>query len=422
MSMNICVRVALAALLLVPAWVQGQLLPSAPPESVGMSSGRLGRIGQMVNRRIKEGDLVGAVTMVAREGKLVHLETFGHADLEAGKPMRPDTVFRIYSMTKPITSVAALMLFEEGRFQLSDPIHLYLPQFKDVKVYSDNGEPVKAKRPITVRDLLTHRSGLTYGIFGSSAVDRMYRDAALLRGDGGLAGFVDRLALLPLLHQPGERWNYSVSTDVLGRLVEVASGQTLDEFFRERIFDPLKMRETGFHVPEGSRDRFAVAYEWKAPGARTIADHPDRSRFARPATFFSGGGGLVSTIGDYACFAQMLLNGGEFGGVRLLSPKTVSLMTRDHTADAVMTAEGVQVGAGAAFGLGVRVVTDVARTQRLGSEGMYGWSGIASTSFFADPKEQLVGIIMSQKLPTDGRLSADFQTAVYQAIIDLNER
>jgi CubicO group peptidase (beta-lactamase class C family) len=409
-------------MLLVPAWVQGQSLSSAPPESVGISQERLGRIGQMVNRKIKEGNVVGAVTLVARKGKLVHLESFGHADIEAGKAMSKDTIFRIYSMTKPVTSVATLMLHEEGRFQLNDPIHLYLPQFKDVKVFAEGGEPVKAKRPITVRDLLTHRSGLTYGVFGSTAVDRMYRDAALLNGNGTLSGFIDKLALLPLLHQPSERWNYSVSTDVLGRLVEVASGQTLDEFFRQRIFVPLKMRETGFHVPEGSRDRFAVTYEWKTPGARTIADHPDRSRFAKPATFFSGGAGLVSTIGDYLRFAQMLLNRGELDGVRLLSPQTVSLMTQDHTADAITPTEGVQLGAGAAFGLGVRVVTDVARTQRLGTEGMYGWSGMASTNFFVDPKEQLVGIIMSQKLPTDGRLSAEFQTAVYQAIIESNER
>jgi CubicO group peptidase (beta-lactamase class C family) len=413
---------AAVALLLVPTWATPQWLPSAPPESVGISPERLARIGQTIDRKVKEGSVVGAVTVVARKGKLVHLETFGLADAEAGKPMRKDTIFRIYSMTKPITSVAALMLYEEGRFQLGDPVHLYLPQFKNVKVYSETGEPVAPRRAMTVRDLLSHRSGLTYGVFGSTAVDRMYREANLLSGRGTLADFVDRLALLPLLHHPGERWTYSVSTDVLGRLVEVLSGQPLDEFFRRRILEPLGMRETGFHVPEGSKDRLAVTYEWSAKGVRTIADHPDRSRFTKPATFFSGGGGLVSTSSDYLRFAQMLLNGGELDGVRLLSPKTVSLMTRDHAADATAPADGVQYGNGAGFGLGVRVMTDMARAQRIGTEGTYGWGGLASTNFIVDPKEQMVAIIMSQKLPTDGRLSAEFQTAVYQAIVDSNDR
>ncbi len=404
-----------------PVYGQATSNPKPRPESVGLSSERLGRINQMVEQKIKDGKLAGAITLVARRGKVVHFEAFGKADVEAGKPLKSDAIFRIYSMTKPLTTVAAMMLYEEGKFQLNDPLFWYLPEFKDVKVYGANGDLIAPKRPITVRDLMSHTSGLTYGAFGNTPVDMQYRAASLLDGKSSLADFVKKLSGLPLLYQPGERWNYSVSTDVLGRLVEVLSGGTLDEFMRQRIFKPLGMNDTGFDVPAGKIDRFTVNYQWDNTGKYVIADHPSKSRYGQPATFYSGGGGLVSTTNDYLRFCLMMLNGGTLNGVRLLSPKSVQLMTMDHTAKAQKPNIGVVLGDGSGFGLGFRVITDPAANQRIGSVGTYDWSGMASTAFFIDPKEHLIGIIMTQKLPTDLRLMDEFRTIVYQAIVESND-
>jgi len=408
----------------------GQQRASDKPESVGLSSERLQRIDQLIERKIGEGKLVGAVTLVARRGKLVHLAAAGHSDLEAGKPLRSDAIFRIYSMSKPVTTVAAMMLYEEGKFQLDDPVAMYLPEFKDVQVYGEGGTLVKPKSPMTVRHLMSHTSGLTYGFFGNTPVDRQYRAANLLAGDITLAEFTPRLAKLPLLFHPGEQWNYGVSTDVLGRLVEVWSGLTLEEFLRRRIFEPLGMRDTGFDVPAAKLDRFTVNYQWgmnplaigEAAGKRAVGDHPSKSRYASPAKFFSGGGGLVSTAQDYLRFCQMLLGGGALDGVRLLSPKTVQLMTSDHTKHARLPQVGVTLGGGAGFGLGFKVITDTADNQRIGSVGTFDWSGAASTSFFIDPQEQVVAILMTQKMPFDTRLTAEFRTAVYQAIVESQGR
>lgn len=409
---------------LVP--VYGQTAATVKPETVGLSSERLGRIQQLVERKLKEDKAVGVITLVARRGKLVHFAVAGQADAEAGKPLKSDAIFRIYSMTKPITTLAAMLLYEEGKFQLDDPLFQYLPEFKDVQVYGENGALVKPKRPISVRDLMSHTSGFTYGFFSDTPVDKQYRAANLLAGELTLAEFTKKLSTLPLLFHPGEQWQYGVSTDVLGRLVEVLSGSKLDEFFRQRIFKPLGMNDTGFDVPAHKLERFTVNYQWgmsplalgDATGKRVIADHPSKSRYARPATFFSGGGGLVSTAHDYLRFCQMLLNGGTLDGVRLLSPKSVQLMTLDHTAHAQKPTAGVRLASGAGFGLGFQVVTNAADYQRLGSVGTYDWSGAASTSFFIDPKEQLIGIMMTQKMPTDLRLMVEFRTAVYQAIVE----
>jgi CubicO group peptidase (beta-lactamase class C family) len=357
--------------------------------------------------------------MVARRGKLVHFEAFGKADVEADKPMRKDAIFRIYSMTKPITTVAAMMLYEEGKFQLGDSLSDYLPQFAAVEVYRDGGNE-SPHRPITVRDLLTHRSGLTYGLFSGTPVDKLYRESNVLDSSGTLKDMVDKLAAIPLLNQPGQKWHYSVSTDVLGYLVEVLSGQPLDEFFQQRIFDPLAMTDTGFYVPMGKKDRFPVNYVWNGEGERRVADHPATSRYLKKPTFHSGGGGLVSTTVDYMRFCQMLLSGGQLDGVRLLSPKTVEIMTMNHLDDAQTPNGGVTLGNGAGFGLGFRVVTDVPRNERTVSTGTYGWGGMASTMFFIDPHEELIGIIMSQKLPTYLRIRDEFQAAVYQSITELS--
>ena len=318
MRIATCCFCCLFILLASPA-VPAQPLPLAEPGAVGMSRDRLERIGQMVHRQFAEDKLVAAVTMVARRGKLVHFEAFGKADVEADKPMRKDAIFRIYSMTKPITTVAAMMLYEEGKFQLGDSLSDYLPQFAAVEVYRDGGNE-SPHRPITVRDLLTHRSGLTYGLFSGTPVDKLYRESNVLDSSGTLKDMVDKLAAIPLLNQPGQKWHYSVSTDVLGYLVEVLSGQPLDEFFQQRIFDPLAMTDTGFYVPMGKKDRFPVNYVWNGEGERRVADHPATSRYLKKPTFHSGGGGLVSTTVDYMRFCQMLLSGGQLDGVRLLSP------------------------------------------------------------------------------------------------------
>lgn len=411
-------------------YVYAQRPATDKPEAVGMSSERLQRINQLIARRIKEEKIVGALTVVARRGKLVHFATTGHADLEANKPLRGDAIFRIYSMSKPITTVAAMMLYEEGRFQIDDPVAMYLPEFKDVQVYGEGGALVKPKSPMTIRHLMAHTSGLTYGFFGNTTVDQQYRAANLLGSDSTLAEFTPKLAKLPLLFHPGEQWNYGVNTDVLGRLIEVWSGLTLDEFLRQRIFKPLGMHDTGFDVPAAKIERFTTNYQWganplalgEAAGKRTVGDHPSKSRYASPAKFFSGGGGLVSTAQDYLRFCQMLLNGGTLDGVRLLSPKTVQLMTSEHTKHARLPQSGVTLGDGAAFGLGFRVITDTADNQRIGSVGTFDWSGAASTSFFIDPQEQLIGILMTQKMPFDNRLTTEFRTAVYQAIIESQHR
>jgi CubicO group peptidase (beta-lactamase class C family) len=396
------------------------------PESVGVSSERLQRINQLIERKISEDKVVGAITLVARRGKVVHLAAAGKADVEASKALKPDAIFRIYSMTKPITTVAAMMLYEEGKYQIDDPVAMYLPEFKDVQVYGEGGALVKPKSPMTIRHLMAHTSGLTYGFFGNTDVDKQYRAANLMGGEITLAEFTQKLAKLPLLFHPGEQWNYGVNTDVLGRLVEVWSGLTLDEFFRQRIFKPLGMNDTGFDVPANKIERFTTNYQWGANplaltesgGKRIVGDHPSKSRYARPAKFYSGGGGLVSTAQDYLRFCQMMLNGGALDGVRLLSPKSVQLMTSEHTKHARMPQGSVALGRGSAFGLGFQVITDTAENQRIGSVGTFDWAGAASTSFFIDPKEQLIGILMTQKMPTDFRLMVEFRTMVYQAIVE----
>jgi len=398
----------------------------APVESVGLSAERLERIEAVMRPYVEQGLVAGLMTAVARRGRLVHFESYGYRDLEAEKPMEHETIFRIYSMTKPVTSVAVLMLYEEGRFLLTDPVARYIPAFEGLQVYDaaapDGSKRARLSRPVTIRDLLTHTSGLTYG-FGQTPVDTLYREAELLykRDDRGVSirhGTMDdmvmKLSRIPLLHQPGTRWQYSVSFDVLGHLVEVVSGQTLDVFFQERIFDPLGMPDTGFEVPPEKMDRFAVNYTIGGNGRLEILDAGSTSIFAAPVEFFSGGGGLVSTMTDYLRFAQMLLNGGVLGGTRLLSPKTVELMTSNHLKPGDETTRP-----GYGYGLGVAVLTNVARTQSLGSKGNYGWAGFANTYFFIDREEELIGMVWSQHFPwRKYPIAAQFKVAVYQAIVD----
>jgi CubicO group peptidase (beta-lactamase class C family) len=402
----------------------------ATPESVGISTERLGRLHRGMQTLIDRKEAGGLVTLVARDGKIVDVHTNGFQDVESKTPMRENTIFRIASMSKPITSVAIMMLYEEGKLRLNDPVSRFIPAFKQQRVANEKGEMENARRGITIRDLLTHRSGLSYGFLNAAAVGNAYRTNGVVDGltttDMTTEQGIDKLAAQPLMSQPGAAWNYSLSTDVLGRVVEVASGQPFDVFLRERIFKPLGMVDTDFVVPDAKWSRLATVYSPDtASGIRPMKDpesfgntHMSPIAYYKPGKkYFSGGAGLTSTIRDYSRFALMLSGGGAVEGVRLLSPKSVELMSASHTQD--LTTPGLLLGPGVGFGLGFSVVTDLAATQSLGSEGMYGWSGIYGTNFWVDPKEHLVAIVMVQKYPNP-TVSAAFQPLVYQALTKMN--
>ena len=405
-----------------------QDLPTAKPEAVGLSSERLERIAITVQRNIDDKHIAGAVTMVVRHGHVAWFKAQGMADREAAKTMRPDAMFRICSMTKPITSVAVMMLYEEGRFLLSDPVSKYLPEFKNMQVLVKpaSGKPytIPATNEITIRDLLRHTSGITY--HWNADLGPMYKDANVAHGllpyDGTIEDSTKRLASLPLLFNPGEKWEYGIGVDVLGRLVEVVSGKPLDEFFRTRIFDPLGMKDTYFYPPDNKLDRLATAYTYYddkglnrfpdtpiTEGAFTYsADYPVRG----PRKLFSGGAGLVSTATDYARFCQMLLESGKVGSTRLLSRKSVELMSADQLGK-------ISSGEGFGFGLGFGIQGVQAPLPELGSVGEYNWGGFFYTEFSIDPKEQMIVIFMAQLHPT-GNLTLNRQVneLAYQAIND----
>jgi CubicO group peptidase (beta-lactamase class C family) len=426
---------ALALLLLaLPLLANG--LPTAKPEEVGMSAERLERLTDYMEEKIAEGVAPGALAMIARRGKVVYSHEWGLADREQGVPMAPDTIFRIYSMTKPITSVAVMMLYEEGRFALGDPLARHLPEFAEMKVMeqvesSTSGESEwttrETKRPITIRDLLRHTAGLTYGVFGNTPVDQQYRQAGLLLDDRTLAEFSASIGELPLLYEPGSTWHYSVATDIMGRLVEVVSGMPFDEFVAQRITEPLGMVDTAFWVPEPKRDRLAQLYSpagtaegaeaWLRPSASTelvVAPASTSRNFVRRPPMPSGGGGMVSTAADYMRFCLMMLHGGELDGVRLLSPKTVELMSTDHLGEIPMGLGRRGYG----FGLGFAVATDLGEIGELTSEGEYNWGGAAGTAFWIDPEEELIGVYMVQIIPHRTSLGGDFKRLTYQAIVE----
>lgn len=396
----------------------GAELPRAAPESVGLSAARLARITQAMKDDVASGQLAGALAVVARKGKIAYWETVGMADRETGRALRDDDIFRIYSMTKPIVGVGLMMLYEEGKFRLNDPVKRHLPEMAGVKVLID-GERRKPKREMTVQDLMRHTAGLTYGLFGNSPVDKLYTEAGVLAGNRSIAEFVTKLGKLPLKHEPGATWDYSVAVDVQGRLIEVLSGMDLDKYLEERIFKPLDMRDTAFRVPPEKKKRLAQLYLRAGDKQSIRAAPPGRSAgyFDYESKWFSGGGGLTSTARDYLRFAQMLLNGGKLDDARLLSRKTVELMTRNHV-------EGLKVGspilrAGYGFGLDFAVHVDPTKSGLNGSVGEYNWEGLAGTLFWVDPAEQMVGLYMIQMLPPrlgDHRLK--FKRLAYQAIAD----
>jgi CubicO group peptidase (beta-lactamase class C family) len=412
------------------------------PESVGMSSARLKRLDEVMTRRYVDGGyLPGILTYVYRRGELIHTGMAGRMDIERGRTMREDAIFRIYSMSKPITAVALMMLVEEGLIGLDDAVHTHIPAWADLGVYA-SGMPAAVieapagylttpvQRPMKVIDLATHTSGLTYGFMMRSAVDAAYRRAKVAERttEGGLQTMVDQLAQIPLEFSPGTRWNYSVSIDVLGYLVEKLSGMSFGEFLRTRLFEPLGMHDTAFHVPEHKNERFASCYQPAGKGlGLKLQDDARASTYARPPALESGGGGLVSTAHDYLRFCRMMLSGGTLDGVRILSPKTVALFSLNYLPDGREVADMALPGmfsetsyAGVGFSLGCGVNVDVAKTRLPGSLGEYFWGGAAATAFWIDPKEDLTVVFMTQVIGSEARLTLrrDLRTMVYSAMTE----
>jgi len=407
-------------------------LPKAvSSESVGFSAERLERLHAQMQKQVDDQRLAGIVTLLARHGKVVEEKAYGKKDLAAGTPMTTDSIFRIFSMTKPVTGVAMMILYEEGKWSPSDPIAKYIPEFEQLKVYAGTDKDGKTiledpKHPPTIGELLTHTAGFTYGVFGSTPVDKMYDDEKIL-GSTSLQQMIDKLAMTPLLYQPGTKWVYSVSMDIQGYLIEKISGQSLPEFLQQHIFGPLKMKDTGFFVPKEKRDRFASLYVG-GPDGKLV---PSKSEGNSPATNYSvqpgmasGGGGLVSTADDYLRFAQMLLNQGELDGARILAPGTVQLMTANHLAPSLMTGE-FSIGSnamkpGEGWGYDCAVITDPLQAGESVGKGTFFWDGAAATWFWVDPANDLVFIGMTQRMFGPGQPDTEHlsRPVVYQALVE----
>jgi CubicO group peptidase (beta-lactamase class C family) len=396
-------------------------LPKSAPEEVGLSADRLKRVHALVQRYIDKGEIAGAISLVARRGRIAHFEAQGVMNLETRKPMQPDAIFRLASMTKPVTSLAVMMLHEEGHFLLDDPVSKFLPEFKNPKVAIANSPNerheggfrlVAAEREITIRHLLTHTAGLASGTGGPTvALLKQLNDSR--KPEDLLEDYIRRMAALPLNFQPGAAWEYGPATDVLGRLVEVVSGQPLDQFFRQRILSRLGMNDTWFYLPEDRIPRLATAYTKKDGALKELTAPGPANRAGR---FFSGAGGLAGPAEDYFRFCQMLLNGGQLDGVRLVSRKTIEMMTANQIQRLPLWQDTYR---GYGFGLGFRVRENLGESLTLGSVGEYGWGGAFGTYFWVDPKEQMIGILMIQLNPyAHVNLRPEFQTAVTQAIAD----
>jgi CubicO group peptidase (beta-lactamase class C family) len=402
----------------------------AAPEDVGMSSTRLRNVSRLVQSYIDDEKLPGAISLVARRDKIVHFQTYGLMDVERAKPMRPDTIFRFYSMTKPIASVGLMMLYEEGRFQLEDPASKYIPELKDLKVFvdgtRDSYQVREPAREMTVRDLLMHTSGLI-GRDAASPIGELYRAAGFAGPDSAftLAEMVDKLGRIPLQCDPGSRWIYGISTDLVGHLCEVLSGMPFDRYLDERILGPLGMHDTSFSVPADKVERFAANYGPRAGSPRyTLVDDPASSSYTRPRAYFSGSGGLVSTADDYLRFCRMLANGGQLEDVRILGPRTLQLMTLNHLPggkDLATMAQnaGETQREGQGFGLGFAVLLDQTVAQIIGTPGEFFWGGAASTAFFVNPKEELIMIFLTQLRPSATYpIRRELRATIYSAIID----
>jgi len=402
------------------------------PEEVGLSAERLSRIdSHLQNRYLTPKKIAGALTLVARRGKVAYLSSMGMMDVEREKPMAEDTIFRIYSMTKPITTVALIMLYEHGHFQLGDQVYKYIPEWRDLEVYVSGEYPnfvtEPPERDMTIRDLLSHTSGLTISTPGMAGtkVGAAYQKLKVFNlREGTLKEMVQKVAEVPLEFSPGTRWNYGISTDVCGYLVEVISGMSFDEYLKTHIFEPLGMVDTGFHVPLEKLERFAANYNRDSNKNLQLLDDPARSSYLKPPTFFSGGGGLVSTATDYYRFCQMLLNGGELDGVRLLGPETIKYMTKNHLpgnqdlTNLSISAFSETANEGVGFGLGFAVIIDLIKSQQVGSLGEYYWGGAASTIFWIDPAQDLIVIFLTQMMPSNTfNFRGQLKALIYPAII-----
>ena len=404
-------------------------IPASPDSGLGFCPDRLERIDAWMRRCVEAGQLAGLSVSVERHGRPAFFRAHGLADIARAKPFAADTITRLYSMTKPLTSVAAMMLYEEGRFQLDDPLARFLPEFGEMRVATGGSrariETVPASRALTIRDLLTHTGGLTYGFMDATLVDALYRQHGIdfQTSRDGLADLVARVAGQPLLAQPGAEWNYSVATDVLGHLVAVLSGIDFADFLRERVLRPLGMNDTDFFVPEDKHERFAAAYVFDREGRLTLYDDAVGSRFLSRPPIASGGGGLVGTAPDYLRFCRFILNRGELDGVRLIGRKSVELMTANHL-DGDLAAMGQPRFAessytGIGFGLGFSVMLDPARAQILGTPGEVAWGGLASTSFWIDPAEDLAVVLLAQRVPSSALpIRRELRVLTYAALVD----
>jgi CubicO group peptidase (beta-lactamase class C family) len=405
-------------LVLVPLAGANDALQTVEPEQVGLLGERLARIDRAMEGHVDEGHFSGAIGMIVRRGKIGYFKTWGAMDKESGTKMPQDAIFRMYSMTKAVTGVAAMILYEHGHFALSDPISNYLPEFKTMHVATGKTDPVPADRQITVRDLFMHTAGLSYQ--GPKAPDgEAYFAKTGVSKATTLEEMVKRIAKAPLVDHPGTTWRYGYSTDVLARYVEAVSGMPIDEFFRKNIFEPLGMRDTGYYVPEKKWDRFTVLYSLM-PGKKTVrrSTAGAQDSYKQPTTKLGGGSGLVSTTMDYARFCQMLANDGELNGVRILSRKSVELMRADHMSNEMSRAGGA-LGRGWGFGLTFAVSRGPGPSGIIGSKGEYRWGGAAGTRFWIDPKEEMVTIFMVQILPYRGlSYGREFKRLAYQAIVD----
>ncbi|GAB3170869.1 serine hydrolase domain-containing protein [Telluribacter humicola] len=403
-----------------------QTLTEASPESVGMSTERLQRIESVVQDYVNQQRIAGAVALVVRNGKIVYYKGIGYDDMDTKSPLKRDAIFRIASQTKAITSTAIMMLYEEGKILLDEPVSKYIPSFKQPKVLATFNEKdssfttIPAKREITIRDLLTHTSGISYAGIGTKEANAIYAKYKIPSGIGTpnhkLSDAINLLGTMPLIHQPGEKFSYGLNTDVLGYVVEVVSGKSLDEFFRQRIFEPLGMKDTYFYLPASKAPRLTTLYTQTREGAtiKRVAQGGSSPDFPKEGgTFFSGGAGLSSTAYDYVIFLQAMLNGGQYGGKRILSPITIDMMTANQIGD-------INVGA-RKFGLGFAIATEKEAARLPISVGTFEWGGIFGTTYWADPKEGIAALIMTQKYPNSyGDLSDKFKVLVYQAITKKN--
>ncbi len=414
--------VLLLAVCTIAAPAAARDIPLAAPERAGMSAERLDRITEITQGYVDQGQLAGAITMVARHGKLVHFEAVGARGADDARPLQKDALFRIYSMSKPITAVAIMQLYEQGKFQLSDPVSKFVPELEELTVLNASGELEAATNP-TMQQLLTHTAGFSYGFNPDDPVDKLYRESAAL-GAEDLDGFVALLGELPLKYHPGTKWHYSVAVDVTGLIVERLSNQPFDEYLHDHIFEPLGMMDTFFSVPDDKFDRFLPNHRWDAKNAKLVTLGEQSVTSFQNVTMFSGGGGLVSTAMDYLRFAEMLRNGGSLDGNRILGPKTIEFMTLNHLPSSISaggSGEAPTLGSrslnGFGFGLGFGLVTDVAASGVMGSAGEYSWGGAAGTIFWVDPVEDFVMVAMIQLMGSPWSLRSDLKIAVNQAIV-----